>query len=55
VAQKVEGKGHPAEGATRKVQHVDMIEGFHDNHEDEDADGEIARIIYLFLLPLTDF
>jgi hypothetical protein len=55
VAQKVEGERHPAEGATRKVQNVDMIKGLHDNDKDEDADGEIARIIDLVLLPLTDF
>ena len=55
MAQKVEGEGHPTQGATRKVQHVDMIKGLHDNHEDKDADGEIACLIYLVLLSLINF
>jgi hypothetical protein len=55
VAQEVEGKRHPAEGAPRNLKHVDMIKGFHDNDEDKDADGEIARFIYLLLLSLIYF
>jgi hypothetical protein len=54
VAQEVESERHPAKGAARKFQHVDMIEGLHDNYEDHDVDGEIASMIYLLLLPLND-
>ena len=55
MAQEVEGKRHPAEGTPRKLEHVDMINGLHDNHEDKDADGEIACFIYLLLLSLIYF